>query len=149
MHICSGENIGVIVPMFILLSEEKAEAFTSVPFISYTLLGDWDHSCRLDLFGTGVGGDTFLFLWSLIYYFQSGGFKVGSGCTSSAKCNATGSQEISSVKVMGHKENDSHKVNMEPMLSRGKNVICCLVWLCHVISSGTLNADRSLTDTSD
>ena len=62
--------------MFILLSEEKAEAFTSVPFISYTLLGDWDHSCRLDLFGTGVGGDTFLFLWSLIYYLQSGGYKV-------------------------------------------------------------------------
>ena len=67
-----------------------------------------------------MGGDTFLFHWSMIYYFQSGGFKVGSGCTSSAKCNATGSQEISSVKVVGHKENDSHEVNMEPTLSTGR-----------------------------
>ena len=87
----------------------------------------------MDLFGTGVGSDTFLFLWSFIYYFQSGGFKVGSGCTSSAKCNATGSQEISSVKVVGHKENDSHKDNMEPTLStrRKRYLLYAVAVSCH------------------
>ena len=52
------------------LSEEKADAFTSVPFVSYTLLEDWDHSLQVESVGTDVGGDTFLFLWSVIYYLK-------------------------------------------------------------------------------